>query len=496
MTNNIVALILILYITAIFVFSIWGKSLKTLEDFVLARGKLGPYALGLSFASSYASASLFLGVSGWSYSWGESVLFYTVAIFGCTILGLMFFAKRFRKIGVKQESISLADWVGNRYDSNILRTGVAALTLFNVTYIAGQFIGVAYLLQSFFSLPYTWGVIIFAVVVMIYVSIGGTYSNVRTDMVQGVVMAIIALIVVIGGYLSFPHGFTSVHQGLLNQGGHFTQLINPDSSIFNSVWALVSIGWLLFIFVANPHLVSLILSLKDPKDFRKFFLTAAIFLFIYQLMPFTGLFARAHGLVVAKADMVLPEFLKLIFPKSFVILVILAVVSAAFTTVNALFVAVSAVISNDIYRKGSHLIMGKTEKRNSKDFSLLVGRISIWVVGAVAISIALSQPKSLTSLVWIGINGVLSGVAGPLIAGILMPGAHRTAAIFSFLVGVGSYLIIFAFFISNVMEAGALSSFFGTITMFAINWLISDYTVKAAEERNDAVESRNVHHIK
>ncbi|MHB1407085.1 MAG: sodium:solute symporter family transporter, partial [Desulfitobacteriaceae bacterium] len=253
------ALILILYIAAIFVFSIWGRSFKTIEDFVLARGKLGPYALGLSFASSYASASLFLGVNGWSYSWGESVLFYTVSIFGFTILGLLFFAKRFRKIGVEQNSVSLADWVGNRYDSSVLRTGVAALTLFNVTYIAGQFIGVAYLLQSFFSVPYSWGVIISALVVMIYVSIGGTYSNVRTDLIQGVVMAIIALIVFIGGYLSFPHGFASVHQGLINQGGHFTQLINPDSSIFNSVWVFVSIAWLLFIFVANPHLVSLVL---------------------------------------------------------------------------------------------------------------------------------------------------------------------------------------------------------------------------------------------
>ncbi|MHB1405902.1 MAG: sodium:solute symporter family transporter, partial [Desulfitobacteriaceae bacterium] len=229
-------------------------------------------------------------------------------------------------------------------------------------------------------------------------------------------------------------------------------------------------------------LVSLVLSLKDPKEFRKFFLTATIFLFIYQLMPFTGLFARANGLVVAKADMVLPEFLKLLFPSGFVILVILAVISAAFTTVNALFVAVSAVISNDLYRKGSNLILGKTEKRNSKDFSLLVGRISIWVVGAVAVSIALTQPKSLTSLVWIGINGVLSGVAGPLIAGILMPKAHRVAAIFSFLIGVGSYLIIFTFFISNVMEAGALSSVSGTISMFIVNWVISHNSIRATDK--------------
>lgn len=197
------ALILILYIAAIFVFSIWGRSFKTIEDFVLARGKLGPYALGLSFASSYASASLFLGVNGWSYSWGESVLFYTVFIFGFTILGLLFFA--------------------------------------------------------------------------------------------------------------------------------------------------------------------------------------------------------------------MPEFLKLLFPGSFVMLVILAVISAAFTTVNALLVAVSAVISNDLYRKGSSLILGQRETGKRKDITLLVGRISIWVVGAAAVSIALTQQKSLTSLVWIGINGVLSGVAGPLI---------------------------------------------------------------------------------
>ncbi|WHH58663.1 hypothetical protein [Petroclostridium sp. X23] len=44
---------------------------------------------------------------------------------------------------MEQNSLTLAHWVGKRYNSEFLRIGVSTLTLFNIAYIAGQVIGIA-----------------------------------------------------------------------------------------------------------------------------------------------------------------------------------------------------------------------------------------------------------------------------------------------------------------------------------------------------------------
>ncbi|WP_143745365.1 sodium:solute symporter family transporter [Marinococcus halophilus] len=51
-----------------------AKKTKTIQDFAISGGNLGPYVLGLSFAATFFSAATFLGYPGWSYAWGYSNL--------------------------------------------------------------------------------------------------------------------------------------------------------------------------------------------------------------------------------------------------------------------------------------------------------------------------------------------------------------------------------------------------------------------------------------
>nr|WP_235182863.1 hypothetical protein [Gracilibacillus boraciitolerans] len=77
------------------------KYSKSMNGFATARGKVSPWLVGTSFAASYSSANLFIGVPGLAYQFGTSVLWYTLGCFGVSWIGLLIFSKRF---GVMENS--------------------------------------------------------------------------------------------------------------------------------------------------------------------------------------------------------------------------------------------------------------------------------------------------------------------------------------------------------------------------------------------------------
>ncbi|HWO77435.1 MAG TPA: hypothetical protein VNM69_16340 [Bacillus sp. (in: firmicutes)] len=125
-----------------------SRGMKSVSDFAIGGGQLGPYLLGLSFAATYLSAAAFLGYPGWSYEWGYSNLWLFLAILGGGPIGALMAAKKVRKINSFQKSLSLSDWLGDFYKSDILRVGTGIILLFNIFYIAAQFVAGARIFGS------------------------------------------------------------------------------------------------------------------------------------------------------------------------------------------------------------------------------------------------------------------------------------------------------------------------------------------------------------
>jgi Na+/proline symporter len=244
-------------------------------------------------------------------------------------------------------------------------------------------------------------------------------------------------------------------------GPEFVSLLNPNSPVLNTPWALISIVWLLFIFPANPHLMSIVLALREPAEFTKFLLSAGACLLVFSLAPLTGLYARGMGLELEKADAAFPQFLLHVFPETVAFLLILAVLSAGLTTVSSLLVSLSGAFAHDLRT----LVMGSRDAGISENRRLRLGRVGILLVAIVACAIALTRPPSLTILVWVGINGILSGVTGPLLGGIFLREPSRRAAVTSFLTGIATYLVCYPWLIKNVLAAGALAGVVGLVVM-------------------------------
>ncbi|MBO8173554.1 MAG: sodium:solute symporter family protein [Bacillaceae bacterium] len=449
------------------------KRTKNVSDFAIAGGNMGPVILGLAFASTFFSAATFIGYTGWAYQWGFSSLWIYLALIGASPLGLILIAKKARELNIKQKSLSLSDWLGDRYNSDFLRVGTALISLFNIFYIAAQFAAGAWIFNTLLGLPYTAGLTIIALIVVLYTYGGGSYADIYTDAFQAVLMAIMGILVLVSGFWMIKgDGFTGILENLSanlsEQGEQMIAVINPESAVFYSVSAIIGAFIIEFAFSSQPQLFNKVLALKHPKDMAKMIIVYVLATICFLSVIFGGLYAAMFVPSVDHPDKALLEYVAIAFPPAIAAFLGLVVIAAAMSTTDGIFVVMSMVIANDIYRK--FLVPRKWVKTADDQVEKTALKLSRWVtivVGVIAYILVLNPPESMGTFIWIGISGVASGTLGPLIVGLFFPRrASAIAANISMISGVVSYLIILMLgFERSTMAAGAWAVCVGVVAM-------------------------------
>ena len=150
----------------------WCKKIKGLSDFAVAGESMVPIPLGLAFAVS--------------------------------TLGFIVLAKGVRNTNIELKSISMADWLAKRYNSDILRGLVSIVFIIQIFYIAGQFSAGGSLLSGMIDgLEYTPAIIIVTVITVLYVTEGGLFADVYTSIGQMGLMMFAGVFVFVSGFFYF-----------------------------------------------------------------------------------------------------------------------------------------------------------------------------------------------------------------------------------------------------------------------------------------------------
>lgn len=450
------------------------KHTSDIEDFTIAGSSLGPVVLGLAYAATFFSATTFIGYPGWAYSFGFSTLWIFLTLIIASPLGLIVVAKRARMMNIKQKSLSLPDWLGDRYDSDFVRVGTAIVCLFNIFAIASQFAAGAWIFNTLLGIPYNIGLIITMVLVIAYVYAGGSFADIYTDAVQAVLMAVMGVVVFISALWVFDGGFTGafteIDAVLSEKDPNLVAIVNPNSLVFYSIPAIIGAFIIQFAFSSQPQLFNKVLALKDPRDMRKMIITYAVSALAFLFVIFGGLYAAVE-VTVDHPDQALLEYVMKVFPAIIAAFLGITVIAAAMSTTDGLFVVMSTVIANDIYRK--FLVpkgIVKTDPEIVDEVSLKISRYVVIIVGVISYLLVLNPPESLGMFLWIGISGVASGTMGPLLAGLFWPKiATKTAAQVSLVSGVFAYIIILVtdFELSN-LAAGAWAVLVGLAAMMIV----------------------------
>ena len=292
---------------------LWAlKRTTSTQDFFMAGRSLGVMLTAFAVFSSMMSGFGFVGGPGLVYRMGMSSVWMIVCAGAGYVAMFALLGKRIRLLGELKECISLPDVVSARYQSNAVRGWVAVAILLGVMgYLATQILAMAVVLKDILvesevvpGINLEWCVAIACAVLLFYSVTGGIVASVYTDLVQGSVMVVAAVLVFITAIMTFDGGI-----------GEMNQIIMEDDPEAMSPWGTLGIvGCLSWFFVfsfgsaGQPHLVTKIMMNKNVSDARHILPVSMMGFFLSGLLWIgIGLAMRALVLSGAHAPLDTPD---------------------------------------------------------------------------------------------------------------------------------------------------------------------------------------------
>ena len=182
---------------------IYSKKTKDVADFYLGGRKLGPLVTAMSAEASDMSSYLLMGIPGLALAAGLAEVSWTVIGLALgTYVNWLIVAKRLRNYSAHIGAITIPDYFSKRYkDESRILMAIAAvmIIIFFVPYTASGFSACGKLFGTLFGVDYHIAMIVSAIIIVGYTSLGGFTAASITDFVQSIVMTIAVIIVLVFG---------------------------------------------------------------------------------------------------------------------------------------------------------------------------------------------------------------------------------------------------------------------------------------------------------
>lgn len=181
-----------------------SKKNNSTDDFYLGGRKLGPFVTAMSAEASDMSSWLLMGLPGVAYLTGISDAGWTaIGLAAGTYINWLIVAKRIRRYThTCNNSITIPSFFSNRYrDEKKMLQVIAAIfiVIFFIPYTASGFAACGKLFSSLFGVKYLTAMIISAIVIVAYTTLGGFLAASTTDFIQSIIMSVALIVVLIFG---------------------------------------------------------------------------------------------------------------------------------------------------------------------------------------------------------------------------------------------------------------------------------------------------------
>lgn len=435
------------------------RKTKSFSDFFLGGRDVGPWFTAFTYGTAYFSAVIFIGFAGkigWAFGLSGVWVALGNALIG-TLLVWVLLGNKVKEVTVKLDVHTMPEYLEARYNSQFFKTYAAiAIFVFLVPYTAAVFMGLSYLFEATFGLPYWMMLAFMGVFTGVYLVMGGYKSMTMVDFIFGIIMlfgvgALLASTITKGG------GLSQILTTLREIDPQLTQAVGPPG-----FWPLFSLVFLTSVApLGMPQLLQKFYAIRDRRSVRIGTFASTIFaILIAGVAYFTGALTRvfitpentpeafaANG--APNFDALMPALLTKAIPESLSILILLLMLSASMSTLAALVLISSSTVTKDLY--------GGLVNKGASDVRLTVlMRISSTFFIILSVILALLRPGIIVTILSISWGAIASVFLGPFLWGLFTKRFSKVGAIATSVIALATTMVLFIGKFQSAPSAGAI----------------------------------------
>jgi len=409
------------------------RYMKGMKDYFSGGNNIPWWLSGVSFYMSSFSVYSFIAYPALCYKYGcVGITLLWVAV-PAVIFGILLFAKKWRRARID----SPVEYLEIRY-SPLLRQLFAwqgvpvkmvddGLKLVSI----GTFISVG------LGFPMTESMLGAGLIMLVYTMMGGLWAVAVTDFVQFVVLTVAILIV--------------LPLSISRAGGWDSFIENTPASFFsftNDEYGWIYVGLLALLYCLawssiNWSLIQRYYCVPNEKEAVKAGWLVTVLYILGPPIMFLPAIAARQFLGEVPDKEVYPLLCVELLPAGMLGLVIAAMFSATMSMLSSDYNVCASVLTNDVYKR-------YIRPQSSEKELVLVGRLATLIIGIVALGVAFLMSGGSGETLFrtmVTLFGIATApVAVPMLLGLLSKKVHSLGALWGFVFGLGSGLLLFFLF--------------------------------------------------
>ncbi|MFM8756618.1 MAG: sodium:solute symporter family protein [Limnohabitans sp.] len=355
----------------------------------------------------------------------------------CLVLAALLFSRLFYRLNL----LTIGDFYKVRYGKSVEVLTSVAIVLSYLGWTSAQLTALGLIIHVLSSgaIAFNYAIMIGAAVVLVYTVFGGMWSVAFTDLFQSVVIVIgLVLVALLVG--DNAGGFDKV----IAQASAEGKFVMFPSDMDAAGWWAMAGAFLAFAFGSIPQqdVFQRMTSAKDEKTAKRGTLIGGLMYFVIAFVPIYIAYAAlvAHPELkdlfnsedAREIQRILPDLVLGKMPLWAQIMFFGALLSAILSTASGALLAPTATFTENVLRPF-------VPHMSDRQFLLLL-RVVLVSFTAFALLFALNSTSTMYEMVQNAYNVTLTGAFVPLMAGAFWKRANTQGALFSVVLGIGTWL--------------------------------------------------------
>lgn len=403
------------------------------DSYFLGGRTLGPWVTAMSAEASDMSGWLLMGLPGVAYWCGVADAAWTaIGLALGTYINWLIVSKRLRRYSVRVNAITLPEYFSNRFHEKskiVMSIAAVFILIFFTVYASSCFVACGKLFSTLFGLPYVPMMLVGAAFVLLYTLLGGFLAESASDFMQALVMiAALSIIAVAGtaaaggldavldnarsipGFFSFFGIASPVTADGVQQVDAAGQPLFGPAGEYGLLSIVSMLAWGLGYF-GMPQVLLRFMAIRKEGELTRSRRIATVWVLIsLSVAVFIGLMGRAlfpTGLLTSSsAENVFILLSTNLLPPLFAGFVMAGILAATISSSDSYLLIASSALAKNLYQ-------GVVRKQAGDREVLVLTRITLLVIAAVAMCIALDENSiifTIVSFAWAGFGATF----GPL----------------------------------------------------------------------------------